>query len=223
MSSSKVTQQELFNYLSTSTKIDGSIKLKEIIGRYQNQINVVDIINDAHRTLLHAAARAKNHELIIALLACGADANVRDSTNETVLHDMARYECPEIMTVVRSADMYAANNSNSTPMHIAIVHDLLFNVKLFVNAGFDISRKFKNETIIEFARRIGNRTEIVTYLESLQKQAQPSAQPTTARFELPIIFRDMWKNLKPEEKHERMRKLSPEEFAQLQNALGADF
>ena len=72
-------------------------------------------------TPLHVAARAGEPEVVIALLANGADPNVQDNTGSTPLHVAAQAGEPEVMNTLltSNADTQAEDETGSTPLHIA--------------------------------------------------------------------------------------------------------
>ncbi len=86
------------------------------------QANASDINakNSRGESLLHAAVKGKNKNLVEILLAMGADVNAKSNTGETALHWATTEPTPEIVDslVNHGANINAQNNKGRTPLHV---------------------------------------------------------------------------------------------------------
>jgi ankyrin repeat protein len=243
-----ITLEELFRLLTSISKIANYEALNDTVVKFKQYINTVGIINGNERTLLHAAIQAKNTTLVGALVANGANVNARDYVRDTPTHDAIYTEQLEIIKILHNAgaDMYALNNNGNSPGMTAINSSQLDVIKLFAQLGYDFDKVINGKNALDYARRNGGR-DVVKYLETLQTKSsniqqpvntpqttigqttvqQPTVQQPTVTQQptviVPDVFRKMWKKLGAEEKNAYLRELHPNDFAQMQTALGADF
>ncbi len=233
-----ITLEELFQLLTSISKIANYEALNDTVVKFKQYINTVGIIDGYERTLLHAAVRNVNITLVTALIANGANTNARDYIGDTPTHDATRRQLIETIKILHNAgaDLYALNISSESPMLTAITDSSLDLVKVFIELGYDLNKVISGKNALDYARE-HSRTKIVNYIESLQKQQsivqqpvnvpQPAVQQPTVTQQptviVPDVFRKMWKKLGAEEKNAYLRELHPNDFAQMQTALGADF
>lgn len=107
-------------------------------------------------------------------LSRGANINAHDTTGETALHSVARYdrvECIEFL-VKNGAYVDAKSISGRTPLHISVVAENIAATKLLVESGADINAKDEyDDTPLALINQLPDHTsdgqKVIHYLESV--------------------------------------------------------
>lgn len=142
----------------------------EIINFLIDAGNDVKATTKGGRSALMKTAFWRDGEYILLLLNAGADIERKSNSGSTALQQaMGIRENLETLQILidKGANVNNVNNRGKTPLMDAAFWGNIEAVKLLIKSGADLDRKSnKGETALDFARA-RKRSEIVTYLESL--------------------------------------------------------
>uniref|UniRef100_A0A8C7XN99 Euchromatic histone-lysine N-methyltransferase 1a n=1 Tax=Oryzias sinensis TaxID=183150 RepID=A0A8C7XN99_9TELE len=104
-------------------------------------LGCVSVQDDGGWTPITWAIEYKFRELVLLLLAKGADVNIRDKEENVCLHWAALSGCVDIAQALLEArcDLNAVNIHGDTPLHVAARENHLDCVILFLSRGADVS------------------------------------------------------------------------------------
>ena len=123
---------------------------------------LAELLSEDYRqyTPLHVFARDGGVNDVQAEIEAGADVDARSKMEWTPLHAATVGEQAVVASILlqNGADVNAVDVWNNPPIYYAILLENAQLVELYLNAGADLSYRsaFENETIIEYAERIGN-------------------------------------------------------------------
>uniref|UniRef100_A0A8C7XRM0 Euchromatic histone-lysine N-methyltransferase 1a n=1 Tax=Oryzias sinensis TaxID=183150 RepID=A0A8C7XRM0_9TELE len=127
-----------FTCLHLAAKLGHHDVVHHLVSKTSKYINCQD---DGGWTPITWAIEYKFRELVLLLLAKGADVNIRDKEENVCLHWAALSGCVDIAQALLEArcDLNAVNIHGDTPLHVAARENHLDCVILFLSRGADVS------------------------------------------------------------------------------------